>query len=124
MSWLSKLGKGVVKGLQIGQAIAPIAAGFIPGGAAIVGVVNALGSSVLRAQATITAPGSGEEKAAMVMGDFDEYLADTRAIAQASGKDVVYDAAAVRAASDSWVTTYKLTADAFGSIRIVDKVKA
>lgn len=121
MSWFSKLGKGILTGVKVASPFLATAGALgIPG----VGIGLAISNAVLKAQAQFPQPGSGESKAEFVVGQFDEALADIKAIAEASGKLVTYDVAAVRAASDAQVVAYKLTADAIASIKIVDKPKA
>lgn len=120
MSWLSKLGHGLVKGAQIAQGLTPILAGVVPGGAAAFGIANAITGGVLRAQAAFPEPGSGTTKAQAVADEFEAALQTTKEIAAASGKTVTYDAALVKTATDLQVQAYKAIADAVASIRIVD----
>ena len=120
-NWFTKVVGGIVKGVKVASPFLATAATLgVPG----VGIGLAISNAVLRAQAQFPAPGSGESKAEFVIGQFDEALADVKAIAEASGKLVTYDAALVRQASDAQVAAYKLTADAVASIKIVDKPKA
>lgn len=94
-SALGKVGRGFVTGLKIAQPFAGVAAGFLPGGSAAFGVVNAALKVSGPLDAIINGPSQAEEtglpgtdKMQLVLSAFKESLAATEVIAEASGYTV------------------------------------
>ncbi len=117
---------------QVSQnPLVSMALGFIPGGGTVTAAIRAalstagsISNSIIKAEATITTPGSGADKAALVKSEFESGLEIWKSIENAQGKDVVYDGAILQQIIDAQVLVFNLTPKLLASVQVVDLPKA
>ena len=118
LSVLKNIGRAV-------QTFAPIAQDFVPGGNVVSNLlknapslIQHIQGSIVSSEVTFLDSKSGQLKHDDVVNSFNNYIGTMRDIAQAQGKDVTYDAAALDAFISAQVAAYNAGATLIASIKI------
>ncbi len=123
MSFLSIVGNALGKIVGVERAVAPFVS-FIPGAAPVIHGFDLIASTVLSSmgKAEVGNPiGGGQIKADSVVADFEAGLEITKAVAEADGKQVVYDEATLRSALMDLTNGFNKLALVKASIKIIPK---
>jgi crotonobetainyl-CoA:carnitine CoA-transferase CaiB-like acyl-CoA transferase len=116
-SILKKVGS-VLLGIE--HVAEPIVESLFPASTPLFGVFDRLSQAITTVEASITTPGSGPQKSAAVVADFNAGLQLTQSILALEGKALYYDPAALQTAIDAQVAAF----NAFAAVKTSFKVVA